>query len=293
MATESALNDISVQDAILTLGSPPFIFCLGICILVLIYLKRNPSVIADSRSFLNHTLWKLDDSFALAMMLVFLLFLTRAIITVLNINHILTPEQLVPISVVTQTAIFHVPIVVVVVVTLRMRGVGVLDYLGIQRATVLENVGKGILAYLASMPAIAVANVAAWLLLQHAGVPPEPQFAVQLLLDNNPLWLKIYLLIMAIISAPVAEELLFRGVCFPALAKQTTPLRAALLISLLFAVIHMNAYAFLPLFVMALALSAAYAWTRSIIVPLTMHALFNAVNLSIYLIYKHLQQQAI
>jgi membrane protease YdiL (CAAX protease family) len=290
LATESALNDISIQDAIVTLGSPPLVFCLCICIMVLFYVRRNPSLIADSRTFLRKTPWKLDDSFALAMMLVFLLFLTRAIITIMNINNLLTEEQLLPLSVVAQTFVFHVPVILAIFLMLRRRGLRIRPTLGLQPSRALENVGKGILAYLSAMPAIAAANVISWLVLQHAGVPQEPQFAIKILVDPHPAWLKVYLLIMAIISAPIAEELLFRAVCFPALAKRTAPLRAAILISLLFAVIHMNAYAFLPLFVMALALSAAYAWTQSIIVPLTMHAMFNAVNLSLYALYRILEQ---
>ncbi len=290
MATESVLNDISIQDAIVTLGSPPLVFCLGISIMVLFYLRRNPSLIADSRTFLNETPWKLDDSVALAMMLVFLLFLTRAIITMLNINNVLSEEQLLPLGVVAQTFVFHVPIILGVFLMLRRRGLGVRATLGLEPSKALENVGKGILAYLAAMPAIAAANVISWLLLQRAGVPQEPQFAMKILVEPHPAWLKVYLLIMAILSAPIAEELLFRGVCFPALAKRTAPLRAAILMSLLFAVIHMNAYAFLPLFVMALTLSAAYAWTRSIIVPLTMHAMFNAVNISLYALCRILEQ---
>jgi len=288
----SGFEPTSLQDVALTLGSPPFIFCLGIAILVLFYLRRNPSIIAEAASFLSSTRWRLEDAIALTMFLVFLLFLTRAIVGVLVMNGVIEKDQVISVSVVLQTLLFHVPIIAIVLLRTRSLSGSMLGPLGIIPAKLLEDIGKGVIAYLASMPAIAAANLVSWILLQAMKIPPEPQFAVQILLDPHPTWLKLYLIAMAIISAPLAEELLFRLVCFPALAKRTRPVRAAILISLLFALIHLNAYAFLPLLVMALSLAAAYAWTRSIVVPITMHAIFNAVNLSIYILYKVLQQHS-
>ncbi len=282
---------VSLQDVAVTIGSPPFIFCLGIAILVLFYVRRNPALVEGAGDFLRATPWRLEDSIALAMLLVFFLFLSRSIISVLMLNGVIEESHLVPLSVVLQTALFHVPIILIVLLRTKKMTNSIMPALGIRGPKLLEDVGKGLLAYLASMPAIAAANLSSWMVLQSLRIPPEPQFAVQILFDPHPAWLKLYLIGMAVISAPVAEELLFRFICFPSLAKRTSPMRAALLISLLFAVIHLNAYAFLPLFVMAMALCAAYAWTRSIVVPLTMHAVFNAVNLSLYILYKFIQQQ--
>ena len=289
---ERGLDPLSLQDIIVTLGSPPFIFCLGIAVLVLFHLRRNRSLISGARSFLNTTLWRLDEAVALTMLLVFLLFLARAAVSILLINGILNGEEIVPLSVVMQTALFHLPIIALVIRKARSAGSPALESFGIAAPHLLADVGKGVLAYLAAIPAIAAANAVSYLALQALNIPPEPQLAVRILIDPNPAWLKMYLVAMAVISAPIAEELLFRFVCFPSLARITSPMRSAVMISLLFALIHLNAYAFLPLFVMALALSAAYALTRSIIVPITMHALFNAVNLSIYILYKLVQQNA-
>lgn len=285
MQSDQATDPFSVTDALLTLASPPFLFCLGISVLVLFHFRKNPSIYRTARAFLNQTIWKLEDSAALAMIIVALLFLTKTIISVLLLNGLIEENQLVPISIILQTLLFHIPIVLIILIMIYKRGQSFSSALNIRPKAILEDAGKGIVAYLASMPVIILANVISWIALHSAGVPQEPQFAIQVLIDPNPLWLKMYLIVMAVISAPLAEELLFRGVCFPALAKRTSPVRAAILISLLFATIHMNAYALLPLFVMALALSAAYACTKSIIVPLTMHAIFNAVNISIYILY--------
>ena len=54
---------------------------------------------------------------------------------------------------------------------------------------------------------------------------------------------------------------------------------AALLTSALFALVHVNLASLPALFYLALCLTLAYEWTGSLLVPITMHALFNTVSL--------------
>ncbi len=90
---------------------------------------------------------------------------------------------------------------------------------------------------------------------------------------------RFYLYFMAIVLAPVVEEILFRGLAFPWLMKALGPAPAMLAVSLLFAAIHLHIPGFVPLFVVSVALCFAYVHTGSILVPIVMHALFNAINL--------------
>ena len=50
--------------------------------------------------------------------------------------------------------------------------------------------------------------------------------------------------------------------------------------SLLFAAVHAHLPSFAPLFVLGTCFAIAYEWSGSIIVPMTMHALFNALALT-------------
>jgi membrane protease YdiL (CAAX protease family) len=50
-------------------------------------------------------------------------------------------------------------------------------------------------------------------------------------------------------------------------------------VSFLFALIHWDAAAFVALFLLALALTWLYEKTDNLLVPITAHAFFNAVNL--------------
>jgi membrane protease YdiL (CAAX protease family) len=54
--------------------------------------------------------------------------------------------------------------------------------------------------------------------------------------------------------------------------------------SLIFAVIHLHVPAIAPLFIVALACALAYMYTRSLVVPIVMHASFNALNMGMLLL---------
>ena len=86
-------------------------------------------------------------------------------------------------------------------------------------------------------------------------------------------------MLAAVVIAPITEELLFRGYFYAVLKRVTGPVPAAFGISLLFGAIHNNALGFPGLTLLALALTLAYEWSGSILVPIFMHACFNATSL--------------
>lgn len=85
--------------------------------------------------------------------------------------------------------------------------------------------------------------------------------------------------VMACVAAPVVEEMLFRGYMYGTLRELTHPVFSAVIIGGLFAVVHGNLPALLPLWVFSLLLSFAYEATRCLWVPIGMHAFFNAANI--------------
>jgi membrane protease YdiL (CAAX protease family) len=86
--------------------------------------------------------------------------------------------------------------------------------------------------------------------------------------------------VTASIMAPFLEELLFRGYFYPTLKRYIGPIASAIVVSLLFAGFHANLAALPALFVLAICLTVAYEWTGSLLVPMTMHALFNTTSLA-------------
>ncbi len=92
---------------------------------------------------------------------------------------------------------------------------------------------------------------------------------------------KLAVVISAVIAAPFAEELFFRGIIY-GVAKRYGGMTAALIFNAaFFAVIHGSLPIIGPLFVLAVCLTLAYEFTGSLWVPIFMHAAFNAGELAL------------
>jgi membrane protease YdiL (CAAX protease family) len=79
------------------------------------------------------------------------------------------------------------------------------------------------------------------------------------------------------IAAPIIEELFFRGVLFRSM-KRFGPWTAAVLSSLIFALLHSNPVQAIFIFLVAMVLCWAYNASDSVIVPIILHALNNIIS---------------
>jgi len=84
------------------------------------------------------------------------------------------------------------------------------------------------------------------------------------------------------IGAPLAEELYFRGYVFTAYLREKGPVVAYLLSGLVFAGLHLNREALLPIFVLGVMLAWMYRRTNSIITPIAAHAFNNGLAFVIF-----------
>ena len=110
---------------------------------------------------------------------------------------------------------------------------------------------------------------------------PEPQAAVQLLREQWPIYLVAIQGIVTLIVAPVAEEILFRGILYTTIKQRGRPFAAFWVTSFLFALIHGYPVGFLSLIFLAAVLVVLYEWTRNLLAPILLHASFNAVNFAV------------
>jgi len=83
------------------------------------------------------------------------------------------------------------------------------------------------------------------------------------------------LMVVAVVVAPIWEEVIFRGTIYRYLKTRMKPIFALTITSLLFACAHFNVLAFLPLFLLGMLLGRSYEKTGSIKVPILYHAIFN------------------
>ena len=144
----------------------------------------------------------------------------------------------------------------------------------------------------ALLTVLVVLPVAWWLqqasvlVLERIGFPPEAETAVTLMAGAKSWWTRVYLGVFAVVIAPVAEEFIFRGVLYPFVKQLGYPRFAWIGVNFLFALIHMDAAALVPLFVLALALTWLYERTDNLLAPITAHSLFNVANLIVLCLAK-------
>ena len=114
--------------------------------------------------------------------------------------------------------------------------------------------------------------------LPHFQMEPEEQLPIRVLRVSLSWPGRVTLGAAAILLAPVAEEILFRGILYPAVKQAGYPRIALWGAALLFAAVHANVVTFVPLTVLALVLTALYERTNNLLAPIIAHALFNALN---------------
>jgi len=88
---------------------------------------------------------------------------------------------------------------------------------------------------------------------------------------------------LAIVAAPLVEELFFRGFVLQGLTRHMTPVKAALLSSVLFALAHVRPVTFAPIFLIGLVLAFLFLKTRSLPIAMAAHAVYNAVVVAVTL----------
>ena len=113
-----------------------------------------------------------------------------------------------------------------------------------------------------------------------SGGEMHPQDVVQFLQDAESPRDRLAVMVMAIVIAPVAEEVIFRGYLYPVGKRYFGPFLSLAATSLLFAALHGHAASVPALVALAACLALAYEKSGSLLVPMLMHAVFNAVSVA-------------
>jgi membrane protease YdiL (CAAX protease family) len=143
---------------------------------------------------------------------------------------------------------------------------------------------QAVLRWLAVLPLLWFSAFLWQLLLKGIGYAPDLQEAIQLFMDSDSLPKRAAFIFFAVVIAPLLEEGLFRGILQPLFIRRFGAVAGVVLVALGFAALHMDVGTFVTLALISIALSFAYARTGSLWVPVLMHALFNAVNLTLLML---------
>lgn len=140
---------------------------------------------------------------------------------------------------------------------------------------VLSALNSGLVTFLIAFPVITAVSLLWQGLLYLCHITPENQEAIDLLRDTDSPALRFLLLVVAIMLAPITEELIFRAGIFRYVRTRMPRWAALLLPAVLFASLHANLGSFVPLVALALVFSLAFERTGNIGTTIVAHALFN------------------
>jgi membrane protease YdiL (CAAX protease family) len=89
--------------------------------------------------------------------------------------------------------------------------------------------------------------------------------------------------LMATFTAPLTEEIVYRGVLYPAFRKNSGAMPAIFIVTILFALVHVPQYypsygTILAICLLSLTLTIIRAWTISLLPCVVIHTLFNGVQ---------------
>ena len=139
------------------------------------------------------------------------------------------------------------------------------------------------------IPAVFISMVFMVLIAEKTGMKLDEQEIITTFRQTNDVWLKNAIIGSAIISAPIMEEMLFRGIGLPIIARISGGLTLPIiLISTLFGSIHASLSGLLPLTIVGIALALAYISSGSLLVPITMHVLFNSGSMCLLYLVQYL-----
>ena len=172
-------------------------------------------------------------------------------------------------------------------------GLPVITSLGFTADNWKNDVKFGLKHYFMVLPFIIAAGFVVDFIARKFGAPLEQQEIIKRVLEEESLAVLIFMFLFGILAAPVIEELLFRGFIQPAIRTSFGKLKAVFISGLLFAIVHLNAYVFLQIFILGLLLAYLFEKTGSLIAPIAVHIFHNTATLAFLISFKHLLKDSV
>jgi uncharacterized protein len=206
----------------------------------------------------------------LAGALIFLLLLNVSA-SVSNRSVQLNPRNLL------ENLVFTLAVVLFIVAFLRFRGFDLSSLGGFFKISFLRVLSTGTILLFFAYSLIFVSELITQRLF---GSGSSKQNIVELFSGSRTVEQRIMIIVFAVAIAPVVEEFLFRFFLYGVLKRYFGRFLGMIVNALLFAAAHTHLPSFVPLFILGSCFTIAYEWSGSILVSMTMHALFNSLSLT-------------
>ena len=136
------------------------------------------------------------------------------------------------------------------------------------------------------MPLIWVVAALSIFVTEALGIRSGEQDAVTMMQEMQNPWKFQTMVLLAVLVAPVLEEIFFRGILLRFLLGHANPTVALIISSLMFSVLHFNTDSFLPIAVLGFLLGKVYLDTGDLRASIWMHVLFNSQSVAVMFMMK-------
>jgi len=262
-------------DSLLTaLGAAPsfvfFLFYLGAsaCVYVALIVQINARTPASANG--PARTFGLPEAILAAVLISFLLLNINASFAHPSVQ--LDARNLLPNLLVT------VLVVLVIMTFLQLRGFDLSSLGGFFKMSFIRAVATGAVLLFFAYPLIGLTEIITQRLF---GAGSSKQNIVELFSASPTIMQRIMIIVFAVAIAPVVEEFLFRFFLYGVFKRYFGRFIGIVGNAMLFAAAHTHLPSFAALFVLGSCFTLAYEWSRSILVAMAMHSLFNAVTLTV------------
>jgi membrane protease YdiL (CAAX protease family) len=147
---------------------------------------------------------------------------------------------------------------------------------------IFHEIGAGLVGYMTGLPIVVLAGIVTLLLTLHSGTSTAHPIIFS---DTKGLWPVLELYLLASVFAPLVEETMFRGALFNHLRQWHGWLISALVSSLIFAALHPQGWAAIPVLgSIGFVFAGIREWRGTFIASAAAHAMNNAVAVTVLVI---------
>jgi len=161
------------------------------------------------------------------------------------------------------------------------------DTFGLNRGKLTTSLAVGLAGGIVILLVAPLLSLITSMIIESFGETPQGQKLVSVIAEQTQseegVFFLIFFTFMAVVVAPIGEEILFRGILYPSIKQNGYPKVAAIGTAILFGLFHLNLLTFLSLTFVGLALVFIYEKTNNLLAPILAHALFNGVNVLLIL----------
>lgn len=249
-------------------------------ILAIIYWDKWPKFF---RSNLSKVSWSFKDVFIICIALFLIL---CAVDYLISISGIAAKETLKPVvGIISIIGKYGLCLWIILRFLNKKYKVGWKE-LGLLRQNMWKTSLKSFLFYLGFIPILAFLTYISIVFCNILGIVPEPHKLIEILTKEKSIGYILYLMFTAAFFAPMFEEFVFRGLIYQGLKKNVGIIRAVLISSALFSLLHFNAAQFLPVMGLGVLLCFIFEYTGSLVPSIVVHIINNGFFLGLFLLMK-------